>query len=387
MHPNLAPEHRFTQNARCATRGRVKSLVSKGGFRALGRFLVLGFLFVGCGSVFGLVITDPGQGLFALSSGSTGAAELSGLTYAGGTTYYAVGDNGAKSIWTLAVTINSANGFITAGSVNGSISAPALGSDSEGIAFRSGTNSVFVSDEVTSTIKEFSVASGAQIGSVAVPTIYNNLQGNFGLESLSLGGGHLWTANEEALTNDGALSTTSSGSWVRLQRFNSLMETAGQWAYQTDAISGTPIFGAANIRSGVSDVLALPTGGLLVLERELGGSGFIPDFRSRLYEVDFAGSDDVSAVSNLSLGGFTAASKSLLWEGNFASTNFEGITLGPLLDNGQQSVLLVSDDGSGSNGQTQSLYSLALNIPEPSSSILLLFSLGIYAIFQRRRTV
>lgn len=146
------------------------------------KFLVLIPLLAAWHSASAVSITDPGQGLFTLSSGVTAAAELSGLTYAGGTTYYAVGDNGAASIWTLAITVNAANGQISSGSVTGSISAPALGTDSEGIAFRSGSNSVFVSDEVSSTIKEFSIASGAQVGSVTVPAVYSNLQGNFGSE-------------------------------------------------------------------------------------------------------------------------------------------------------------------------------------------------------------
>jgi hypothetical protein len=46
-------------------------------------------------------VIDPGQGSVVLSSGATAAAELSGITHAGGTIYQAVGDNGAATIWTL----------------------------------------------------------------------------------------------------------------------------------------------------------------------------------------------------------------------------------------------------------------------------------------------
>jgi hypothetical protein len=276
--------------------------------------------------------------------------------------------------------VNTATGHVTSGSVTGSISAPQLGTDSEGIAFRSTTNSVFVSDEVASTIKEFSIATGVQLSSVTVPAVYNNVVNNMGLEGLSLGAGKLWTANEEALSNDGPQSTTSAGSWVRLQRFDGTMSLDGQWAYRTDPISAMSPFTTAE-RSGVSDVLALPTGGLLVLERELGGS-IIPDFRLRLYEVNFTGASDVGGVGNLSLGGFTAVGKTLLWEGGFPLTNFEGITLGPMLDNGWQSLLLVSDNGSGFGGQTQSLYALSANVPEPSAALLLV--LGAALVFSRR---
>jgi len=328
-----------------------------------------------------VTIVDPGQGSFTFDSGSTAAAELSGLTYAGGTSYYAVGDNGATSIWTASIAVNTATGYVTSGSVTGSISTPQLGTDSEGIAFRSTTNSVFVSDEVASTIKEFSIATGVQLSSVTVPTVYNNVVNNMGLEGLSLGAGKLWTANEEALSNDGPQSTTSTGSWVRLQRFDGTMSLDGQWAYRTDPISANSPH-VSGERSGVSDVLALPTGGLLVLERELGGDP-VPDFRLRLYEVNFTGASDVVGVGDLSLGGFTAVGKTLLWERTFAATNFEGLTLGPMLDNGRQSILLVSDNGSGTGGQTQSLYALSANVPEPSSALLLV--LGAALVFFRRK--
>ena len=334
---------------------------------------------------FAVTISDPGQGVFALSSGATAAAELSGLTYAGGTSYYAIGDNGATSIWTADIAVNAATGQISSASVTGSISA-GLGTDSEGIAFRSGTSSVFVSDEVDSTIKEFSVTTGANLSSVAVPAIYSasNLQGNFGLESLSLGGGNLWTANEEALTNDGSLSSTSAGSWVRLQRFDGTMGASGQWAYRTDPISAVNSSRTVEC-SGVSDLLALPTGELLVLERELAYDAASP-FRSRLYEVDFTGaSSNVDGVANLSLGGFTAVSKRWLWEGNFLTENFEGITLGPTLADGSQSILLISDNGSGANGQTQSLYALTGVVPESDTMILFLIGCAVVVWAMKKR--
>lgn len=316
-----------------------------------------------------LTLSDPGQGLFSLSSGSTGAAELSGITYAGSGTYYAVGDNGAKSLWTLNIGLNSATGIISSASVTGSISVSGLGTDSEGVSYRASSNSVFVSDEVASTIKEFRLSDGVQISTVTVPSIFSpsNLQGNFGLESLSYGGGTLWTANEEALSPDGSLSTTSQGSWVRLQRFNSSLLADGQWAYRTDAISAMSPLTTAE-RSGVVDVLPWDSRRILVLEREFGGS-FIPDFRSRLYLVDVSAATDVSGLAELDGGGFTALAKTLLWQDDFSATNFEGMTLGPTLDDGSRSLLLVSDDGSGSGGQTQSLYALNLTgDPSPTAA-------------------
>jgi hypothetical protein len=325
-------------------------------------------------------VNDPGQGVVPLSAGSTAAAELSGITWTGGSGYLAVGDDAATSLWTLGIGVDPATGEITSAAVTGSITAAGLGLDSEGIAYRAATGSVFVSDEVASSITQFDAATGATLGGVAVPAIYTsaNVQSNMGLESLAFGPGGLWTANEEALVPDGPLSTTSEGSWVRIQRFDTGLAAAGQWGYRTDPISALNPFIAAE-RSGVVDVLPWTATTLLVLERELGGA-VVPTFRSRLYGVDVTTASDVSAVPSLAGGGFTPLSKTLLWEGLFGSSNFEGMTFGPALADGSTSLLLISDDG---GGLSQNLYALSV-VPEPGTVALMLVAAGLAVPFARR---
>ena len=309
----------------------------------------------------GLTITRSGQSPFLLGSGSTEAAELSGITFAGDTSYYAVGDNGAKTIWQVYTSLDSATGRIRSTLVTGGISAPGLGTDSEGIALGPDGRNVWVSDEVASTINEFNLATGLKVGAVAVPDIYrpSNVQNNMGLESLTYGLDKLWTGNEEALKPDGALSTTSAGSWVRIQEFDGPdFAPATQYAYRTDPIFRMSPF--VNVeRSGLVDLLALPNGDILALERELGG--LLPHYRTRIYLIDFTGASDVATVPSLSDGGFTAVGKRLLWQGNTAFNNFEGITLGPKRSDDSYSLLLVSDNGSGALGQRQTSFSLILN--------------------------
>lgn len=307
-----------------------------------------------------VTVSRSGQSPFAMSSGRTGAAELSGITYAGDTTYYAVGDNGAKSIWQLYTSLNTSTGRIRSSLVTGAIAAPELGSDSEGIALRPGHGSVFVADEITSSISEFSLSSGAKTGAVDVPSIFRpaNVQNNMGLESLTYRDGELWTANEEALRPDGALSTTTAGSWVRIQQFTGEnLSPAGQFGYLTDPISELSPFVEVE-RSGLVDLLVLPAGELLALERELGG--FLPRFRSRIYLVGLSGATDVSALPSLAAGGFTPVSKTLLWQGMSGFNNFEGLTLGPALSDGSFGLVLVSDDGNGQLGQRQTTMTLIL---------------------------
>lgn len=309
-----------------------------------------------------VTITRSGQSPLLLRSGSTGATELSGITYAGGTNYYAVGDDGAPTIWHVYTSLDSRSGRVRSTLVTGGISAPELGSDSEGIALGPSGNRVWVSDEVASTINEFSLATGQKTGSVAVPNIYRpaNVQNNMGLESLTYGADRLWTANEEALRSDGALSTTAAGSWVRIQEFDGPdLAARRQYAYRTDPISRLSPFVSVE-RSGLVDLLALPNGQVLALERELGG--YLPRFRTRIYLIDFTGASDVAELSSLASGsGFTAVGKTLLWQGDTGFSNFEGITLGPRLSDGSYALLLVSDDGIGAMAQRQDSFSLILS--------------------------
>lgn len=307
-----------------------------------------------------LTVGRSGQSPFTMTSGKTGAAELSGIAYAGGTGYYAVGDNGAKAIWQVYTSLNTGTGRIRSSLVTAALPVPELGSDSEGIALRPGRGTALVADEIASTITEFSLATGARIGSVPVPAIYRpaNVQNNMGLESLTYRDGELWTANEEALRPDGSLSTTAAGSWVRVQRFTGDdLTAAGQFGYLTDPISELSPFVDVE-RSGLVDLLVLPNGQLLALERELGG--FLPRFRSRIYLVGLNDATDVAALPTLSAGGFTPVTKRLLWQGIFGLTNFEGLTLGPQLGDGSHSLLLVSDDGNGELGQRQTSMTLIL---------------------------
>jgi hypothetical protein len=140
-----------------------------------------------------------------------------------------------------------------------------------------------------------------------------------------------------------------------------------QWGY---TVSGGIVPGTAgNTNGGVVDLVALPGGQLLVLERSAGLVSFPDiDLRNRIYLVDFLGATDVTGLGALTVGTYTPVAKTLLWEGLFSDDNFEGIALGPLLANGDRSLLLVSDDGSGA----QSVLSLRLTgVPEPGTALLL----------------
>lgn len=325
--------------------------------------LLAAFLSITTKALAVVTITDPGQDVFDFTAS---VAELSGLTWLAGTTYHAVSDDAnQRKVFELNIDVNPANGRITGASVAASITL-STGYDLEGIAYCRPRGTWFVSDEgqfpAGGYLREHTLPDGNLLQSLAIPAVMLNDRSNFGFESCAWGAGALWTANEEALAQESAISTASTGSLVRLQRFDHLLNPAGQWVYQTDSFGFDSSLTTAE-RSGVSDLLALPDGNLLVLERTL-GVAFIPSFRNRIYLVNFAGATDVSGIADLDGAVYTRVTKTLLWEKNMGSVmtrNFEGIALGaalPALGSNSYSVLLVADNGSGTQ---QHLYALVIN--------------------------
>ena len=299
-------------------------------------------------------VTDPGQGPVDLPAGTTGANDLSGIAWVGGDQWLAIGDkDGAAFPVTIVLDAAGRIGSATLGT-----RLPLAGAvDAEGIAWDGLRGTLFVADESGPSLREFSRGDGSILQTVGLPSVFSHVRPNLSLESLSLDpvSRSTWTANEEALDVDGFVSGFVEGTLVRLQRFDDSYAPSGQWALRTDPIEanyGNP--GRDVETSGVSDLVALPGDGLLVLERSAGGTGL----RSRLYLADFTGASDTSALAALAGAAFEPVGKSLRWSRNFLFQNFEGAALGPELPGGGRSLVLVSDDG---GGLQQSLYALVVH--------------------------
>ncbi|MFM9958954.1 MAG: esterase-like activity of phytase family protein [Phycisphaerales bacterium] len=265
--------------------------------------------------------------------------------------FAAVMDNSNKVV-RFSLAVNSGTGAVSSPVLAAGVSLEST-RDFEGIARMPpassgfGMGDVLLSDEAAPPggpgVSRWAVPSGIGFGNVGVPSVFGAIRANFGFESLTSGVGRLahdevWAANEEALTVDGAASSQSAGTTVRLLRMVGGVASQ-QFAYVCDPWHGTAISGA---RSGLSDLCLLPDGRLLALERSFAfsGSGF---FRTRIYLVDVSGATDVSGLASLGGGGFTAATKTLLYSGFLQ--NVEGLCVGPALTtSGEYALIGITDD-------------------------------------------
>ncbi len=284
-------------------------------------------------------------------------AEMSGVTYLGpGSTlgthrFAAVEDNGGK-VDRFEVELDLVGNLVSAATTDQLQLPQTL--DFEGIAYTGADqDSIYVSEENNPGVREYDFSTGGLLQNLSIPSVFANRAGNRGFESLALSpsGQTMWTANEEALTVDGSLSTTSAGSVVRLLHLEADggSYTAGsQYAYVTEPIHP----GLIPNRSGLADLVALPDGTVLALERSASGLGS-PTYLNSIYEIDFSLATDVSDPnfdSGLVGKSYIPVTKQLLWSGAIdgsAGQNLEGLTLGPRLASGDWVLVGVVDNSNG----------------------------------------
>ena len=185
---------------------------------------------------------------------------------------------------------------------------------------------------------------------------------NYGFESLAYDsiGRKLWTINESTMRRDGKAATPQDPhkNVLRLMSFNRDDLTAAPVAYLYRMDMPTTMKAAQTYAMGVSELCALPDGQLLVLERE----AFVPKTKlgafcqCKLYVVNPSAEKpyplekcveaDAPYVSKRLLTSWRTSIT--LFSQNWA--NYEGMCLGPRLENGDQVVVLVSDSQDGYAG-------------------------------------
>lgn len=242
---------------------------------------------------------------------------------------------------------------------------------------------VLVCEEDTPAVRAFSLPDGGMVAAVPLPDNLMARRPNRGLESLAIepDSQFLWTANEEALPNDGPPAAAGGSTVVRLTRLPLPDDRPGagdgtvrgrepaagavfQVAYAVDPVhSFVPVF-AGQPLSGLSALVALGKRRLLALERS--GAPGLPPFASRIYLVDTSAAVDVSAVErDLAARKEAVVEKRLLWKDSLG-INLEGLCLGPRLADGNRGLIAIADNGGIST--PNQLVGLALVTPAPTAN-------------------
>jgi len=172
--------------------------------------------------------------------------------------------------------------------------------------------------------------------------------------TFSADGTSIWFNTEGALYQDGPVATTEQGQTVRITNIDRSGNVLAQYAYVTEPIPG-PAPAAADL--GVTEILAIDETRFLAIERASvqDENGDYHNY-AKIWEYDITGATDVKSQEWLTEGGYTPVTKKLVLDLNTVLDhvdNVEGITWGPVLEDGHRSLVLVSDNNFNDTQVTQ----------------------------------
>ena len=233
--------------------------------------------------------------------------------------------------------------------------------DAEDVVYVPRWGTLFIADEAHQTISEYQIDGTPTGRSLDVPKWMGEdaIYSNYGFEALSYSPTQnlFWTATESSLRVHGtpASSTNPVQNVICLQSFGEDLAPKGTYAYLMDVPQAEKM--GRSYAFGVSAMTALSDGRLLILEREFQVSKHYMNswVVVKLYcvnpreAVPLSSSDrDLAQVVKKSLRKeLWAEWKSRFNVLNTRLANYEGMTLGPRLADGRQTLLLISDSQGG----------------------------------------
>jgi len=205
----------------------------------------------------------------------------------------------------------------------------------------------------------FISTSGKFLDTVALPSGFHITKQNYGVRKNAFFEGLTYADNfktlyaslEEPLYQDGEQSHFGfDQALTRITKFNvQAKKSIAQYAYQLDALPIKPTAESDWNLNGISEILAINNHTLLIMERAWAKGRDDHSF-VRLYLVDLKGAENV--IDNLS---FIESKpkplhKKLLFDFdalNMHIDNIEGVTFGPKLANGNESLIFCVDNNFG----------------------------------------
>ncbi len=316
--------------------------------------------------------------------GGTTVGGLSSIAYdADRNVYYVLSDDQSQvnpaRVYTVSVDVGSS---FDAGDVHfdavttlqkpGGGPYPTGGLDPEGLALTKDRELILTSEGNTNTllapfVRRYDLA-GDYLADLPVPGYYlptadhsSGIRFNLAFESAGVppNGRFFFTATENALFQDGPAATPTNGSPSRILRYNLQNgQLDREYLYETDPIFQPPIPPTNFAVNGIVELL--PFNNELMLSMERSFSVGVPGTGNeiKLYSVALPGATNVLGTPSLAGLDVRRAQKTLLFDlGSLGIPldNVEGMTLGPKLPDGRQSLVLVSDNNFAASQFTQCL--------------------------------
>lgn len=244
--------------------------------------------------------------------------------------------------------------------------------DLESIRFDPNNGSVWYTSEgdrhlgLSPFIRQASLKDGSYLSSFQLPDAFklgtnptSGFRNNLALEgtSFSPNGEFYFTSMEAPLYQDGSVPTVTAGGFTRITKYDRQGHILAQYAYHVSKIPAQPGPGKY-ADNGVSEMLAINNHEFLMLERSgvQSADGHFTDY-IRIYKVDTRHATNINGVESLQSSEFKPVSKQLLLNLNTLNLprldNVEGIAWGPKLKNGDDSLVLVSDNNFNPSEVTQ----------------------------------
>lgn len=184
-------------------------------------------------------------------------------------------------------------------------------------------------------------------------------------------GGAVFVANEDALIDDGPVASPSNGSWLRVLKLDAASgQPVAQYSYALPPIPlrrspANGLSAPARADNGLADLLALDETRFIAVERAyVPGEGVTVRLVLARIEPD---TTDISQIKSLTNAAFQPMSRELLLElpiplQGLLLDNIEAIAWGPVLANGNRSLVLMSDNNFS---RLQTTQFLALEVLPP----------------------
>jgi len=167
----------------------------------------------------------------------------------------------------------------------------------------------------------------------------------------------LYTTIEEPLYEDSEEATTTKGGVIRIFEFDSkTRQNTAQFGYLLDPIAHEPNPQSGFAVNGISTIQYYDKNQLLVVERSY--SVGRQACTIKVYLCDFTNATNAKDIPSLQNEEVKLATKKLILNMDYLGIfidNIEGITFGPKLSNGKQSLLFVSDNNFSDKQKTQVL--------------------------------